>query len=307
MESSGVYYSIGNKLVKMDDPENIGLPFAAILTSDEFDKISRLPGFDISSMPRYRNPHFCKAEVHDEMLSGTISFPEKKSHGKHGFSYYIANTGILFADDTGTAASIIEKMAATASWRTPSTGHFLYAFMEALIEKDLMSLEKIEDRLAKLESSVLANKIEGAMPVMVAVRKEILARSHYYAQLCDVALEFTENENGIFDDNSLMLLRHFADRANRLRLETQMLREYSLQVSEAYQTQIDIRQNTVMKVLTVVTSIFLPLSLVAGWYGMNFHNMPELGWRYGYVYVILLSAAIVIGCYWVFKREKLIK
>ena len=74
-----------------------------------------------------------------------------------------------------------------------------------------------------------------------------------------------------------------------------MLREYSLQISEAYQTQIDIRQNIVMKVLTTVTAIFLPLSLIAGWYGMNFKHMPELCWRYGYHYVFLLSIIVVIG------------
>ncbi|MDO9544291.1 MAG: CorA family divalent cation transporter, partial [Synergistaceae bacterium] len=137
--------------------------------------------------------------------------------------------------------------------------------------------------------------------------KEILARSHYYSQLSDVALELIENENEIFDDPSLRLLKHFSDRAHRLRQETQMLREYSLQISDAYQTQIDIRQNVVMKVLTVVTAIFLPLTLIAGWYGMNFDYMPELRWDYGYLYVFILSIMVVIGCLWIFKRKKFLK
>ena len=86
-----------------------------------------------------------------------------------------------------------------------------------------------------------------------------------------------------------------------------MLREYSLQISDAYQTQIDIRQNVVMKVLTVVTAIFLPLTLIAGWYGMNFDYMPELRWDYGYLYVFILSIMVVIGCLWIFKRKKFLK
>ena len=86
-----------------------------------------------------------------------------------------------------------------------------------------------------------------------------------------------------------------------------MLREYSLQISEAYQTQIDIRQNIVMKVLTVVTAIFLPLSLIAGWYGMNFQYMPELHWHYGYLYVFILSIIVVIGCLWIFKKKKFLR
>ena len=73
---------------------------------------------------------------------------------------------------------------------------------------------------------------------------------------------------------------------------------------EAYQSQLSIRQNDLMKVFTVVTAVFLPLTLLTGWYGMNFASMPELRWRYGYPAVILLGAVIVgVLLYW-FRRKK---
>lgn len=303
-----MYYSIGRKLVRLERDGEIAPPFVALLQPDEFNGGHLPPGFSDSVLPRYPKPRFCKAEVHEDMLSGTLSVPEKKTFGKHhGFSYYIKDNGVLFADDSGLAASILEKVEKAAAWRYPSVGHFFYTFMEILVEDDLRYLENIEDRLAKLEASVLSDKLQGFMYGIVEIRKEILARSHYYSQLSDVALELLENENEIFDDTSLRLLKHFSDRAHRLRQETQMLREYSLQISEAYQTQIDIRQNIVMKVLTVVTAVFLPLTLIAGWYGMNFEKMPELHWDYGYLYVFLLSIMVVIGCLWVFKRKKFLK
>ena len=303
-----MYYSIGRKLVRLEGEGEIAPPFVALLQPDEFNGGHLPPGFSDSVLPRYPKPRFCKAEVHEDMLSGTLSVPEKKIFGKHsGFSYYIRSNGVLFADDSGLAASILEKVEKAAAWRYPSVGHFFYTFMEILVEDDLRYLENIEDRLAKLEASVLSDKLQGFMYSIVEIRKEILARSHYYSQLSDVALELLENENEIFDDTSLRLLKHFSDRAHRLRAETQMLREYSLQISEAYQTQIDIRQNIVMKVLTVVTAIFLPLTLIAGWYGMNFEKMPELHWDYGYLYVFLLSIMVVIGCLWIFKRKKFLK
>jgi magnesium transporter len=303
-----VYYSIGRKLVRLEGEGEIAPPFVALLQPDEFNGGHLPPGFSDSVLPRYPKPRFCKAEVHEDMLSGTLSVPEKKIFGKHsGFSYYIRSNGVLFADDSGLAASILEKVEKAAAWRYPSVGHFFYTFMEILVEDDLRYLENIEDRLAKLEASVLSDKLQGFMYSIVEIRKEILARSHYYSQLSDVALELLENENEIFDDTSLRLLKHFSDRAHRLRQETQMLREYSLQISEAYQTQIDIRQNIVMKVLTVVTAIFLPLTLIAGWYGMNFEKMPELHWDYGYLYVFLLSIMVVVGCLWIFKRKKFLK
>ena len=73
---------------------------------------------------------------------------------------------------------------------------------------------------------------------------------------------------------------------------------------EAYQSQLSIRQNDLMKVFTVITAVFLPLTLLTGWYGMNFAYMPELRWRYGYPVMIVLGAVIVAGLIYWFKRKK---
>ena len=93
-------------------------------------------------------------------------------------------------------------------------------------------------------------------------------------------------------------------RIARLKNEAQMLRGYGLQIRELFQAEIDIRQNRIMKILTIVTTIFLPLTLVAGWYGMNFSNMPELSWKYGYPAVIVISLVIVMLCLWIMKKKK---
>ena len=82
-----------------------------------------------------------------------------------------------------------------------------------------------------------------------------------------------------------------------------MLREYAGQISEIYQAQIDIYQNKVMKILTVVTTIFLPLSLLAGWYGMNFKYMPELAWPYSYPMLTAASLVIVIFSLYILKKK----
>ena len=68
--------------------------------------------------------------------------------------------------------------------------------------------------------------------------------------------------------------------------------------------QLEVRQNRIMTLLTVVTTIFMPLTLVAGWYGMNFRYMPELEWRLGYPIVIIVSIAIVVFCLILFKKKK---
>ena len=77
-----------------------------------------------------------------------------------------------------------------------------------------------------------------------------------------------------------------------------------MEIWEIYQSQISIRQNDIMKILTIVTTIFLPLSLLAGWYGMNFEYMPELHWRYGYVGVLAAAVLIVIFSMILFRRKR---
>ena len=78
----------------------------------------------------------------------------------------------------------------------------------------------------------------------------------------------------------------FTRRVERLHGFVEQILEHLVQIREMYQTQVDIQQNRVMTLLTVVTTIFMPLTLITGWYGMNFSFMPELGWKYGYLGII---------------------
>ena len=77
-----------------------------------------------------------------------------------------------------------------------------------------------------------------------------------------------------------------------------------MQIRDLYHTQMEIKQNRIMTLLTVVTTIFMPLTLIVGWYGMNFRYMPELESRWGYPIVIIISLAIIIFGLLFFKKKK---
>ena len=111
---------------------------------------------------------------------------------------------------------------------------------------------------------------------------------------------------GLLDDRECQRFTSFEARAERLYNHVEMLREYVLQIREMYQTQIDVSQNHAMNLLTVVTSLFLPLSILVGWYGMNFPGMPEFGWKYGYPTVILISILIIVLEILYFKKKKML-
>ena len=80
--------------------------------------------------------------------------------------------------------------------------------------------------------------------------------------------------------------------------------EYAKQVQDAYQAQVDAQQNRNMQFLTVISTIFFPLTLITGWYGMNFRNMPEL--ENGYPGVVILSLVVIAGCIFIFKKKKIL-
>ena len=81
-------------------------------------------------------------------------------------------------------------------------------------------------------------------------------------------------------------------------------REYIIQLRDLVQNQLSVRQNKIMTLLTVVTSIFMPLTLITGWYGMNFRYMPELEYRVSYPMVLVICIVIVAVSLWWFRKQK---
>ena len=113
-----------------------------------------------------------------------------------------------------------------------------------------------------------------------------------------------EKKRELLDEKSYKLFRLFRDKAVRYKENTDILRESVTHLWDAYQTSIDARQNEIMKLFTVVTSVFLPMTVIVGWYGMNFKYMPELSSRFGYPYVIFLNVAVVFSLIYIFKRKR---
>lgn len=251
------------------------------------------------------NVHFCKVERHIGYLFGTCYVPIPKEHMSHKeFVFYIIEGKIIFIDDSNTIVDEINRIAQEKIRRKYSLERLLYDVLINLIENDLLFLELIEQEISKIEEYVLKGTLDNFNTKMLEIKKMIAKLYRYYSQMTDLGEEILDNEEEFFEKEGYATFRVFTDRASRLQNETQTLREYAMQVQDVYQSEIGIRQNNVMKVLTIVTTIFLPLTLIVGWYGMNFVYMPEISWRFGYPMVILISALIVIGSLLLFKKKK---
>jgi magnesium transporter len=188
----------------------------------------------------------------------------------------------------------------------PSEDRVLYTFFSGLIRDDIDYLEDLEEHVTEIEDRVISDykgfKQEYGGEI-IALRRELLKLKRYYEQLNEIFEGLMENENGLISEENLRYFRILDSKIDRLFSHVLNLRDYVTQVREAYQAQIDIEQNSLMKIFTVITSIFLPLTLLVGWYGMNL-QMPEFNWPFGYPFVILLSVIVVIVSIVIFKRRK---
>jgi magnesium transporter len=181
----------------------------------------------------------------------------------------------------------------------------LLAFFIALCADDLHELERVEDKITKLEDMLLTkmSRLEDGPGKIIAVRRELLHIKRYYEQLGLIVGELADDENDILPQNIEARYTAFSRRITYLLNFTLHLHEYITQVREAYQAQLDIQQNQIMKVFTVISGVFMPLTLIVGWYGMNL-RMPEFGWDFGYILVIALCAVVTVVCLALFKIKK---
>ena len=300
-------YGLGQSLTPLEEAPAPGMAAVYLLSSEELDRNPRLPGLEqvLHHTPGARDARVCKAEVRRDCLSGTVVIPRRGREGDRvAFGYLLTRDRAVLCDDTGTVHATLKRLGKEKRWRENGPGRFFCEFLEELLARDLHHLEELEDRLTQLEDGVLAGELEGFNAALSPLRKQALSWLRYYTQLDGVAWELEENEIGLFSPEEQQMFHMLEKRLGRLRDEAQLLREYCLQVRELFQAELDIRQNRIMKILTVVTTVFLPLSLVAGWYGMNFTGMPELDWAYGYPAVIAGSVAIVLLTLWIMKKKK---
>lgn len=301
------FYEIGDRLTASGHEPAEDTPAVVLMSSEELSHGAEVKGLDrvIRHTPSARDARVCKAEVRSDCLTGTLVIPQAwKDGGKLACGYLIAAKRVILVDDTGALTSHIKHISKEKYWMGGGVGRFLYSFFERLISKDLHHLEEIEDKAQQLEDRVLAGELDGFNAPMTMLRKETMAWFRYYSQLDDVACELHENENGFFTEKEQLLFRAFEDRVIRLREEAQLLREYCSQIQSMFQAEIDIKQNRIMQILTIVTTVFLPLSLLVGWYGMNFTGMPELTWKYGYPAIVVVSILIVLVSIHICKKKK---
>lgn len=303
-----MYYLISDNLNKVTLAECMkGIkPYVVIMNSAEWQREKDIFHMGIDLDIEYDRIHTTKAEVNYDSLTGGFTIPDKRNIAEmnHEFTFALDEKGIVFIDDDGLAGQIVEELQMTRKWKIPSLERFLYDFLNKIVFGDLTYLSEVEDRLAAIEDDILEGKATNmSLTYIVEIRRELLRLRTHYEQLIDLGQELSENENNFFAEHNLRYFDMFSARVMRLQDIVTYLRDYCVQIRDLYANQLAVRQNNTMTVLTVVTTIFMPLTLIVGWYGMNFRYMPELDSPLAYPIVIIVCIAIVIVSFVYFRKK----
>lgn len=178
-------------------------------------------------------------------------------------------------------------------------------FIESLLSVNSMVPEKMRNELTGMEESVVRGDAGENLSIeLLALKKRILKYCNFYSQMLDVTETLTDNENSILDDSRLIYVSNLTKKVARLNDEMVLLSSMADHIQDAYAALMDQRMNNTMKILTILTTVFFPLTIIVGWYGMNFKYMPELSWRFGYLFVTLLSVVIILVFVIIGRKKK---
>jgi magnesium transporter len=188
--------------------------------------------------------------------------------------------------------------------RRTGTDYLGYAILDSVVDHYFPVLDIVSERLESLEDEVLERPSPEIVARIQGVRRELNALRRAVWPLRDVLNELMRIDNeAVVSAHTMLYLRDLQDHVLRVIDLVESYREFAASLMDLYLSSISNRMNEIMKVLTIISTIFIPLSFLAGVWGMNFEHMPELGARYGYPVAIGLMVAVALGLLVYFRRK----
>jgi len=182
--------------------------------------------------------------------------------------------------------------------------YLAYVLMDLIVDTYYLITEAIEEQLEELEVEILKDPSKETKELIHDLKQEMLIFRRSVFPLKEVTLQFASSESKYVRKNTGLFLRDLRDHVNQINDQGDSLRDSLSSLHELHLSELSYRMNSVIQVLTIVSTIFIPLTFLAGIYGMNFRYMPELEYRNGYFVLLGVMAIIVIGMLYYFRRKR---
>ena len=181
----------------------------------------------------------------------------------------------------------------------------MYALIDAIVDHYYAIIETMGNKIEDLEDDLFTGMTQEQISQQIQnLKREILKLRRAIFPLREIINRVEKSDNSLIEEKTTNYFRDVYDHIIQVTENIDIYREMIWSLMDMYMTTISNKMNEVMKVLTIIATIFIPLTFIAGIYGMNFTNMPELQYKYGYYVVWIVMLVVLIGMLIYFKRKK---
>ena len=188
--------------------------------------------------------------------------------------------------------------------RKKGADYLAYALLDSVVDNYFTILEKIGERIEFLEEELVENPSTQTLQEIHRLKREMIFLRKSIWPLREVISGLERGESSLIKETTVIYLRDVYDHTIQVIDTVETFRDMLSGILDVYLSSISNKMNEVMKVLTIIATIFIPLTFLAGVYGMNFRYMPELEWRWGYFAVLFLMAVVGIGMVTYVRKKK---
>lgn len=188
--------------------------------------------------------------------------------------------------------------------RQRGADYLAYALLDTIVDYYFEVLEDIEEQIITLEEQILSSQDSAVKSAIHNLKKELMSMRKYLPPLREAIGKFSKTDNPLVSQDSPVFIRDLYDHTLQALEMTDNYREQLIALHELLLSEVSFKMNQVMQLLTIIATIFIPLTFLAGIYGMNFKNMPELGSENGYFILLAIMTVIFLGLLYYFRRKR---
>jgi magnesium transporter len=182
--------------------------------------------------------------------------------------------------------------------------YLAYTLLDMIVDNYIESIGKIESELYELENDIIFNPVFKNKIRLYEFKQQLLIIRKTIYPLREALSRVMRIESSVFQNSIKLYIRDLYDHTHQVIDKADYLREIVTNLQETYTAELNNKTNHVIRVLTIISTIFMPLTFIVGVYGMNFRNMPELEWTNGYYYCLVFMGIVFLFFLYYFKRKK---
>jgi len=216
------------------------------------------------------------------------------------------NFVLTFQEEPGDMFDPVRERIRSGKGRIRKLGpdYLAYALLDAVVDHYFVVLESLGDRIETLEEELIKNPKQETLHAIHTLKREMLMFRKAVWPLREVVAGIERQESSLVQPSTNMFLRDVYDHVIQVIDNVETYRDMLAGMLETYLSSMSNRMNEVMKILTIISTIFIPLTFIVGVYGMNFKFMPEIEWEFGYFFVWGIIIFVGLSLFRFFKRKK---